>query len=270
VSRRVLSLLAHPDDAEIFCGGVLILLRDLGWEVHIASMTPGDCGSRDLGAEEISRVRREEARTSAALIGGTYHCLESRDLMVRYDPPQIRATIELLRVVDPAIVITHSPQDYMLDHEFTSQLARNACFGAPIVNFRTEAAHAAVPTARIPHLYYCAPVEGRNIFGEAAASSLIIDITSVIERKAEMLACHRSQRDWLRSQHGMDEYIDSMRRWSAEMGAERGMKYAEGFRQHLGHPYPQDDLLGELLAGSRDFASSGVAPPATIRHIIDL
>jgi len=130
--------------------------------------------------------------------------------------------------------------------------ARNACFGAPIVNFQTGAERPARPTARIPHLYYCAPVEGRNIFGEPVASSLIIDISQVIERKAEMLAFHRSQRDWLRSQHGMDEYIDAMRRWSADTGAGAGMKYAEGFRQHRGHPYPQDDLLGTTLAAARE------------------
>jgi len=48
VTRRVaLTLLAHPDDAEILCGGTLIRLREIGYEVHIATMTPGDCGSNE-------------------------------------------------------------------------------------------------------------------------------------------------------------------------------------------------------------------------------
>ena len=33
--------------------------------------------------------------------------------------------------------------------------------------------------------------------------------------KERMLGCHASQRDWLRAHHGMDEYIESMRRWMA-------------------------------------------------------
>ena len=47
--RTVLSLLAHPDDAEFTCAGTLALLGQRGWQIHIATMTPGDCGSASLG-----------------------------------------------------------------------------------------------------------------------------------------------------------------------------------------------------------------------------
>ena len=46
MANVLLTLLAHPDDAEFLCGGTLIrLIRDKKWQVHIASMTEGDCGS---------------------------------------------------------------------------------------------------------------------------------------------------------------------------------------------------------------------------------
>lgn len=241
--------MAHPDDAEFLCAGTLILLHEKGWEVHIASMTPGDCGSRELPGDQIARMRRQEGQAAAALIGGQYHCVEARDLLVTFEAPLIRRTVELIRKVDPLIVITHSPQDYMLDHEFTSMLARTACFGAPIPNFGTDVEPGAPVTGHIPHLYYAAPIEGKNAFGETAPLSLAIDISAVIGRKAEMLACHRSQRAWLQAQHGMDEYLEAMRRWSAAVGARIGAAYAEGFRQHLGHAYPQNNLLGETLEG---------------------
>jgi LmbE family N-acetylglucosaminyl deacetylase len=241
--------MAHPDDAEFLCAGVLALLQGKGWEIHIASMTPGDCGSRTMAPEEIARVRIGEARAAAARIGGQYHCLDGRDLLVCFDPPAIRRTVELVRQIDPAVVITHSPQDYMLDHEFTSMLARTACFAAPAPNFKTGSLPCAPPAARIPHLYYAAPVEGTNLFGESVAVSLIIDISRVIGIKSDMLACHKSQRDWLRAQHGIDEYLEAMRRWSAVMGSRIGVEYGEGFRQHRGHAYPHDDLLGALLGG---------------------
>ncbi len=82
-------------------------------------------------------------------------------------------------------------------------------------------------------------------------SSLYIDISEVVGLKADMLACHRSQREWLQAQHGMDEYLEEMRRWSGEQGKQAGVEFAEGFRQHLGHPYPQDDKLTELLGAKK-------------------
>ena len=35
----------------------------------------------------------------------------------------------------------------------------------------------------------------------------------------------------------------------AKCGQEMNVAYAEGFRQHLGHSYPQDNVLGELVGG---------------------
>ena len=62
-----------------------------------------------------------------------------------------------------------------------------------------------------------------------------------------MLASHASQRNWLLKHHGVDHYINSIRDWSARRGRECGVAFAEGFRQHLGHSYPQTNLIGELL-----------------------
>jgi hypothetical protein len=69
----------------------------------------------------------------------------------------------------------------------------------------------------------------------------------VIEEKTALLACHASQRNWLLKHHGVDQYLNAMREWGAARGKEGGVAYAEGFRQHLGHSYPQDNLVGELL-----------------------
>lgn len=70
-----------------------------------------------------------------------------------------------------------------------------------------------------------------------------------IDRKAAALACHASQREWLRAQHGMDNYIESMKTWAARRGADCGTAYAEAFFLHKGHPHPQNDVLCEILGG---------------------
>src|SRR5438093_1201549 len=108
----VLSLLAHPDDAEFLCAGALIrLVREHGWQAHLATMTPGDCGSAELPPEEISRIRRREGAQAAALIGAPYHCLEERDLLITYQERALERVTRLLRAVRPRIVLTHSPAD---------------------------------------------------------------------------------------------------------------------------------------------------------------
>ncbi len=244
---RALSLMAHPDDAEIFCGGTLALLQERGWDVHIASMTPGDCGSREHSPSEIAGIRRKEAADGAAKVRAEYHCLDRRDLRVFYDGPTLEAAVELLRETAPDVVFTHPPHDYMADHEQTSLVTRAACFAAPAPNFDTGRRPAAGSVKAIPHLYYVSPAEGVDIFGKSAEFSVFVDVSSVIGLKADMLACHESQREWLRAQHGMDHYIEEMKKWAAEMGSRMGVDYAEGFRQHVGHPYPDDDLLAGLL-----------------------
>lgn len=248
----VLSVLAHPDDAEILCAGTLIrLVRQHGWQVHLATMTPGDCGSAELGAEAIAAVRRQEGDRAAGLIGGTYHCLEERDLRVFYTEGALEKVTRLLRTVRPRIVLTHSPADYMLDHEMTSTLTRAAAFAAGVPNFLADR-DMPPPLEHIPHLYYCDAIEGKDLLGRGIEPGFLIDISAVIDTKAEMLTAHASQRDWLLKHHGMDHYVQSMRDWSGHRGRQARpapVAAAEAFRQHLGHSYPQDNLLGELLGG---------------------
>jgi LmbE family N-acetylglucosaminyl deacetylase len=245
----ILSILAHPDDAEFLCAGTQIrLAREHGWQVHIASMTPGDCGSAELPPAEIARIRRTEGARAAAVIGAHYHCMEERDLLVFYNERSLERVTRLLRQVRPQVVLTHSPADYMLDHETTSTIVRAAAFAAPIPNFLCDRGLGPV-LEHIPHLYYCDPIEGKDALGTPVVPGFCIDVGGVIGTKAEMLACHASQREWLLKHHGMDQYLQAMRDWGARRGRSCGAAYAEGFRQHLGHSYPQTNVLAEVLGG---------------------
>jgi LmbE family N-acetylglucosaminyl deacetylase len=245
--RRVaMTLLAHPDDAEILCAGTLIRLADAGWQVHIATVANGDCGSATLGRAEIAAIRRQEGINASAKIGATYHCLEEPDVHVAFDKSTISKTIDLLRRVAPTMLFTHPRHDYMLDHEQTHLLARAAAFSYPIPN---ASQLPLIDGSAIPWVYYCDPVEGREPYtGEFVPPTTQIDVTEQLDRKIEMLACHASQRDWLRAHHGMDEYIEAMKRYSAERGEQIGVAYAEAFVQHRGHPFPTNDLLAQLFS----------------------
>ena len=244
----VLAILAHPDDCEFVCAGTVIrLARELGWSAHVATMTPGDCGSTEYPPEEIAALRRAEAAEAAGLIGATYHCLEERDLRVTFNPTALEKVVRLMVEVRPDIVLTHSPDDYHLDHEMTSTLVRAAAFAAPVPNF-LHGRWPHPPLERIPHLYYCDPIDGKDQFGREIAPGFRVDVSSRIDAKSEMLARHVSQRRWLLKHHGVDDFVESMRAWSAAQGRAAGVAFAEGFRQHLGHSYPQNNWLAELLA----------------------
>ncbi len=128
----------------------------------------------------------------------------------------------------------------------TSKIVRGATFAAPIPNYLYNR-HLNPPLESIPYLYYCDPLEGKDIFGQAIVPTFRIDISSVIDLKGKMLEQHHSQRAWLLKHHGVDNFVDSMKEWGKVQGEKAGVAFAEGFRQHLGHSYPQNNILKELL-----------------------
>jgi N-acetylglucosamine malate deacetylase 1 len=253
--KRVLAVGAHPDDVEIMSSGTLLALQRLGHEIHVASLTLGDCGSIELSPSEIRHIRHREAMRACEVLDAAYHHAGFDDLCIFNDDNSNRRVTSLLREVDPWIVITHSPNDYMSDHEMTSLLVRNACFYASIPNYETKAGVGGC-TLNIPYLYYAQPMEGIDIFGKKVIPQFYVDISGLMPQKVEMLACHESQRNWLRAHHGMDEYIESMRRFNDSLGQRasavsgRRITYAEAFRQHRGHAYPDDNVITTFLRGS--------------------
>jgi LmbE family N-acetylglucosaminyl deacetylase len=242
--KTALSFLAHPDDAEFLCAGALIRLRELGWDVHIATATAGDAGTMTETRWAISSIRTGEGKKAAELIGATYHCLDERDIFVVFDKPTIQKTIDLFRRVAPSLVFTHAPKDYMMDHEMVSMLARAASFSYGIPNVSSIPRPA---NARVPYLYYCDPIGGVDPYGKPVEPTTYVDVSSRYDKKEAMLAAHASQREWLRAHHGMDEYLDAMRRHATMRGKQMNAAYAEAFVQHRGHSYPENDVLKELL-----------------------
>ncbi len=233
------------------CAGTLLHLAGPGSSLSVVTLTPGDCGSQRLDRRAIGALRRREAAEACRLLGADYRCLDFEDFNIMYDVPSLRRVTALLREIRPAVVLTHPPADYLIDHENTSRLVRSACFAAPVPNYAAPGDHPALDA--IPALVYWSPVDGIDIFGDPAPVHFFVDISEVMERKAAMLAAHSSQREWLREHHGVDEYLEMMRRWAGEAGrqasavARRPVAYAEAFRIHRGHPYPPPDALFQRL-----------------------
>ena len=248
---KILALAAHPDDIEFQCAGTLVLLKERGHEIALATINNGSCGSATLPPDEIARIRADEARRAAELIGATFDCVGIPDLESVFDNPIRRKVAELMRRTQPDIVFTHFPGDYMPDHEIAGLLARDATFTATLGNYPTGAPHPAPIIKRIPYLYYFSTTEGVDHFGQDVLLDIIVDVSSVMDKKSAMLCCHASQREWLRHEHGIDEYVEFLKRQSARLGARRRCAFGEGFRQHRGHAYPRDNILETLLASKK-------------------
>jgi LmbE family N-acetylglucosaminyl deacetylase len=245
---RILSFMAHPDDSEILVAGTLFRLKSLGWEIGIATMTAGDCGSATYSRAEISKMRLHEASDAAAYLGASYSCAGLNDVEVFANAENLRLVVEVMRAFDPDVVITHSPADYMVDHEETSRLARAAAFAIAVPLYETTRAPAAAVARVTPALYYADPVEGIDTMGNRIPPHFYVDVGNQMDSKREMLSRHKSQRDWLREHHGVDEYLDQMASWAEQYGRECGVRYAEGFRQYLGHGYPHEPLIQTALS----------------------
>jgi len=244
----VLAAVAHPDDIEFMMAGTLLRLKDAGCEIHLWNLANGCCGTDSLPAEEIAAIRWKEIQASAALAGGIAHAPLFDDLAVFYDAPSIARVAAVIREIQPEIILTQSPQDYMEDHQNTVRLVVTGAFSRGMVNVRTNPQ---ITTNTKPvALYHSLPHGLHDGLRQPIPCHFYTDISTVMDRKAAMLACHASQKDWLDVSQGMGAYVDEMVRMSREMGRMSGeFEFGEGWRRHshLGFASEDFDPLNSIL-----------------------
>jgi LmbE family N-acetylglucosaminyl deacetylase len=253
----VLAAAAHPDDIEFMMAGTLLLLRDAGAEIHMWNLANGHCGTARHSRAEIIRIRAAEAARSEGLAGGVSHPPLFDDLAVFYDARSLARVAAAVREIRPAMVLTHSPQDYMEDHQNVCRLLVTAAFSRGMSNFETEPPRAAwdAPVA----VYHALPHWLRDGLGQLATPNAYVDTAAVLARKRAMLACHASQKEWLDASQGMDAYLHEMERISAEVGRMSGrFTHAEGWRLHsaLGFGPAAFNPMKDLLKGAYDGTSA--------------
>ena len=222
----------HPDDIEFMMSGTLIGLKNAGYEIHYMNVANGSCGSDTLPAEEIIQIRREESIKAAALIGAVYHESLTNDLEVFYERELLFKLGAVIRKVEPDIILTHSPVEYMEDHSNTCRLTVSAAFTRGMKNFKTIPPVAAI--TKPVTIYHCLPYGLQTPLCEPVTADIYVDVTAVMEQKTQMLSCHKSQKEWLDVSQGVDSYLITMAEQCQTIGNMSGrFKYAEGWRRHL-------------------------------------
>lgn len=243
-----LAIAAHPDDIEFCMAGTLLQLAGRGWEIHYCNLSSGNLGSATIPAARLATIRRRESKAAAQALAAVWHPPIARDLEIFYNDDLLRQVAALVRRVQPQVILTHSPQDYMEDHMNTSRLAVTAAFARGMPNYRTRPVvkhHGGDVT-----VYHALPHGLHDGLGQRIEAGFYVDTAPVHARKRAALACHTSQKEWLDHSQGMDSYLVAMDTLSAEVGSLSGrFVHAEGWRRHshLGFCGPTDDPIREVL-----------------------
>jgi len=228
----------------------MLLLQERGWDLHYMNLCTGNGGSVQMDGPTTSSTRLAEAQAAASILGASFYPPIVNDLELTYSVPLLRKVAAVVREAKPSIVLTHSPADYMEDHQNAQRLACTAAFAHPIQNFVTDP-----PRESFLHdvtVYHAMPHGLCDPLRKSIRAGAYVNTTRVHARKREALAAHVSQKHWLDVTQGMDSYLVSMDDASRRVGAlSNRFEFAEGWRRHLHLGFsanevdPLKDALGD-------------------------
>ncbi|MCX7895039.1 MAG: PIG-L family deacetylase [Thermoanaerobaculum sp.] len=240
MALRVLTIFAHPDDAEALAGGTLLSWRTQGAQIVLAIVTDGDKGTHNENEPTSSVVakRREEQAAAAALLNAEVRWLGYEDGLVQPTLALRKDVVRLIREVRPHLVLTHDP---------TVWFRHGAYINHPD--------HRAVGQAVVEALYPA--VKKANVFPDLAAAGYApwvpeelwlaatdepnrwVDISHLFEAKMNLLLTHASQ-------FPPEPTRLVFRRLAEEAGKTKGLPAAESFRVIRLGPRTVELLAGHL------------------------
>lgn len=218
---KILAFCAHPDDAEINCAGTLAKYIKRNDEVHIVNACRGDKGDYYKTPEEMGEIRLTESQKAGKIIGAKVSSLNFGDAELEINHKNLETFVIKIREVNPDIIITHTPDDYHIDHVAVSKLVIDASFLVSVPHYCVK--HKVME--HVPQVYFMEPYIGLSFVPKE-----FVDITDTVDLKLKMLSCHKSQVEWLKSHDHMDilDYVKTSGRYR---GYQCGVQYAEGFQR---------------------------------------
>jgi LmbE family N-acetylglucosaminyl deacetylase len=220
--ERAMVVTAHPDDPEFGAGGTVARLVREGCEVTYVIATNGNKGSgdRSMTPERLARIRQEEQRNAAVVLG------VARVEFLGYEDGELEDTRDLRRDVTrqirrwrPDLIITQNPhRTYNLggshrDHRVTAGVVLDCVY--PLARD-----HMAFPEL-MPEFE---PHKVRQVYVmQWENPHLVLDISDTIDLKLKALACHQSQVGHVADLEAR------VRQRAAELGQPKGFTAAETF-----------------------------------------
>ncbi len=183
----LLAFAPHPDDAELFCGGLLLKMSEAGHRTAIVDMSRGELSSRGSVDQ-----REKEAKAAALVLGlswrenlflpdggiGQDSLSKNPDLI----NSQLAQVVQCIRRLRPSIILCPYPSDRHPDHVAASKLVADAVFFAGLWKFQPQEF---APFTPAQLLYYQLRV--------AFKPSFVSDTSKVHEKKLAAIRCYESQ-----------------------------------------------------------------------------
>lgn len=177
----LLAIVAHPDDAELTCGGTLIKTARLGRRTGILDLTAGEMGSR--GSAEI---RAAEAAKANAILGvASRETLALPDAGIVNTPDTRLALARILRRLRPQVVIAPAPAPFGRhpDHRAAAELIRDAVFVSGLRRLADD----------LPPFRPRKVVHAITYREDYLKPTFVVDVSDAFEDKLAAIACYASQ-----------------------------------------------------------------------------
>ncbi len=195
MSKTVLALVPHPDDAEFYAGGTIAKMAAEGSRVIIAVATDGSKGSFELASRELADARVAEMEAACQIMGAEPPImLGFTDFELDLLPPgKLREVFtRLIRKHTPDVVITEDPfwlGEPHPDHRTVALAAMEAINYAFLPRLHPEHLEEGLQPHFVPEKYYYSE--------EPSRFNKYVDITATFDKKVAAMAAHTSQVEFL-------------------------------------------------------------------------
>lgn len=220
----ILVIAAHPDDAELGCGGTIAKHTSAGKKVGILDLTKGELGTRGT-----VQTRQTEAAASAKILGVIVReNLGLRDGFFLNDEASQLALIQSIRKYQPEIVLANAIYDRHTDHGKAASLAYQACFLSGLIKIETKDEKGNKQGQWRPTAVY------HYIQSQLIEPDFVLDISGYWETKLESIKAFKTQffdpksnePETYISKPGFLKMIESR---ATEFGHAIGVSHGEGF-----------------------------------------
>ncbi len=225
VPEVVLAVYAHPDDADVACGGTLALWARRGSAVHLVVCTDGARGTPDpdMRPAELARRRAGELAEAAGIVGlASHRVLGATDGELDRRPTLVGELVGLVRSLRPEVVLGHDPTAVFFGQDYFNHRDHRAAGWALL--------DALSPSAALPHYFpEAGPPHQVSVtyLSGTLEPDVWVDVSETIEIKAAAVECHRSQ--FAGAEAGWA--AEAVLRRAEEEGRRAGVAHAEGFRR---------------------------------------
>ena len=107
---RVMVIFAHPDEGEIYTGGITALFTKMGYQVKFMSLTNGDAGHYSMKPADLAKMRYQEAMESKRILSLVdYEVLNYHDQYLKNTKEAQDKVIKSMQNWKVDIVFTYYP-----------------------------------------------------------------------------------------------------------------------------------------------------------------